>query len=1164
MAYAYAFIAIVAVALIQTAVAYMYPSEGPRLQDLKVMASTYGAVIPEPYGTVRTAGNLIWTSPIREVKTKKSAKGGSWYNEYTYFVDMAVCFAQGPVSAVRRMWADGKLIYDVTGQSKGVSSNKYRFRWYLGDEDQLQDPLIAAYEGVDRTPGHRGLCYLVAENFPLQDFGNRIPQFAAEVYVDLDGTGQGNETGQVTTVVYQAGTGIDATQSEFVADLEYGLTYTIGSNDAGTVKGLRRVQWDTGYEDKIVLSSDMGFEPYESILGTVDDSQISYVTATLSTGAIVAQMGGLSNYVPIVLLDPVSFQVIAQWPTTEYLNSHLFFYGFGAGLGEDPIPSNAAGPCAANGSYYGHIGRALGGCGIFYGPSMTLMGFAEIDHPVAITGTGSLNGDFWVLSNEPGETVGLYFADQLGNGLRYTFSYLDFGLEAPPTSMSARSIIYDQSDAGVICTIVVNSQTWLVKYALDSSSTVWTLRLPSGVNGNFGPSRILQGELAFTDGELYYAINTVDGTYIDRDADLYIAVDREDQPPGSYEDGDEGTPLDAPVNSAFQVYDSARRSLAVKGSDETKDAFLQLGLGLMKGTSLGSIVEQLLRRGGLQSKHMDLTPLYDIEVRGYGWAQATDVKNVIDELKRVYLFDLVESNGKIVATMRADGEDDTSIRIPQAVLGSTDMDALDYWKETRISEGDLPELMTLSFMNPDINFETNTQSAKRIANPIPTMYSRQRANVEANLVMTATEAKQQVHKMLYQQWKERTTHGTRLPWAYLHLDPSDIIRVALDDGRTYVERIHQTELGADFTTALETYGRDSGAYESDVEADTGGSGRQQTVQLATPARAFILNTPLLRDTDSSGGSYSRYYTALGSHSQSTYQGATLFQSMNDLDYEALYSEPEQVEWGVVNGRVPPPSHGDFSLDWETEIVITPAVDFFELESITDDELWSGLNLCVVGNEVLQFRDAEENDDGTWTIRNLLRARRGTEYAASAHSIGDAFIFLNNSTVEMQGDLIDARGQARYFKAVGSGLSVNDTPALQINYEPRDLMPYAVAQIQREFLSDGVEITWARRTRLGGNMQDGTGEVALNETYERYEVYLLAEAFDGDLSRGIPPVEFLAFKTVDAPQVSFSTAELEAEAIDVDLDTLNVVIYQLSDAVGRGFPSPRSIEPWRDS
>src|SRR5579864_541468 len=51
---------------------------------------------------------------------------------------------------------------------------------YSGDEAQGVDPLIQASEGVPNTPAFRGLCYAVWENFPLANFGNRIPNIRAE------------------------------------------------------------------------------------------------------------------------------------------------------------------------------------------------------------------------------------------------------------------------------------------------------------------------------------------------------------------------------------------------------------------------------------------------------------------------------------------------------------------------------------------------------------------------------------------------------------------------------------------------------------------------------------------------------------------------------------------------------------------------------------------------------------------------------------------------------------------------------------------------------------------------------------------------------------------------------------------------------------------------
>ena len=121
------------------------------------------------------------------------------------------------------------------------------------------------------------------------------------------------------------------------------------------------------------------------------------------------------------------------------------------------------------------------------------------------------------------------------------------------------------------------------------------------------------------------------------------------------------------------------------------------------------------------------------------------------------------------------------------------------------------------------------------------------------------------------------------------------------------------------------------------------------------------------------------------------------------------------------------------------------------------------------------------------------------------------------------------------------------------------MPYAPSDIRRSVESSGdVTVTWERRTRLGGNMQDGTGEVTLGETIEQYEAYVLAQPFSGDTSRGLPPASYRRFYSLTSPSFTYTQADQQADGYDVNLDTLNVVIYQLSAAVGRGFPGTRSI------
>ena len=51
--------------------------EGPRLQDARIQAATWGVAITRVYGTMRVAGNIIWTSGVRErVTTTSESEGG--------------------------------------------------------------------------------------------------------------------------------------------------------------------------------------------------------------------------------------------------------------------------------------------------------------------------------------------------------------------------------------------------------------------------------------------------------------------------------------------------------------------------------------------------------------------------------------------------------------------------------------------------------------------------------------------------------------------------------------------------------------------------------------------------------------------------------------------------------------------------------------------------------------------------------------------------------------------------------------------------------------------------------------------------------------------------------------------------------------------------------
>jgi hypothetical protein len=152
------------------------PRRGPRVGDLAVQTSTYGTQVPRLYGTMRVAGSVIWSTDLIENEQTNGAKGQPDVS-YNYTVSLAVALSSRPVTAIKRIWADGKLLRGEAGDLKVGGT----LRLATGSEEQDADPFIASVEGIDSTPAYRGLALAVFEGLELAEYGNRIPFFTFEV-----------------------------------------------------------------------------------------------------------------------------------------------------------------------------------------------------------------------------------------------------------------------------------------------------------------------------------------------------------------------------------------------------------------------------------------------------------------------------------------------------------------------------------------------------------------------------------------------------------------------------------------------------------------------------------------------------------------------------------------------------------------------------------------------------------------------------------------------------------------------------------------------------------------------------------------------------------------------------------------------------------------------
>lgn len=217
-----------------------------------------------------------------------------------------------------------------------------------------------------------------------------------------------------------------------------------------------------------------------------------------------------------------------------------------------------------------------------------------------------------------------------------------------------------------------------------------------------------------------------------------------------------------------------------------------------------------------------------------------------------------------------------------------------------------------------------------------------------------------------------------------------------------------------------------------------------------------------------------------------------------------------------------------------------------LSSVGFASMIASAQIAIIGDEIVSFRSATLNLDGTFTVRGFLRGRRGSEYAIGSHAIGDRFLVVDTATMIRVADTSASFGLSRLYRAVSSGLTTGNSQSF--TNIGSGLKPYSVVQIGGGRSSDGaVLISWVRRTRTSGEWRDGI-DVPLGETSEAYEVEIW-NAGRTSLLRTITGIT--------STNVVYSAAQQVADFGSVQ-SPIAISIFQLSSVIGRGYESRATV------
>ncbi len=489
--------------------------------------------------------------------------------------------------------------------------------------------------------------------------------------------------------------------------------------------------------------------------------------------------------------------------------------------------------------------------------------------------------------------------------------------------------------------------------------------------------------------------------------------------------------------------------------------------GRTSSRSLASVVEEIAARAGL--RHVDTSKLHGY-VSGYIVDQVADARSALQPLMLRYGFDAIERNGALIFRMR-DGLADTRIGMDHLVRDAESGTRLE---ETRASAAEIAGRVRLRFIQADGDFEVIAEEAV-----LPDDATHSVSTSEIPLAMTRAEGRAVTERWLSEARVSTDTVRLTLPPSQLALGAGDVI--GLDEtGGKGLFRIDRVEQMGN-TQRIDGVRIEPESYRPIHIPDSAPSVRPFVPPV--PVLPLFLDLPLM-----TGGEVP-HAPHLAVTARPWPGAVALHVGSSDANYRLDSLIEARATVGVLETALAPAPAG--LIDRGDGVTVRMLSG--QLESIDDDALLNGANLCAIGDgtsdgwELVQFRDAVLVGPNTYILSHRLRGQLGTEAAGAQGWVEDTFIVMLDG-IPNQINLADSmRRRAQHYRIGPAGRPVDD-PSFQheiVAFEGVGLRPYSPAHLRGLRSPDGaIDVSWIRRTRIDGDRWD-TPEVPLGEESESY-------------------------------------------------------------------------------
>jgi len=539
--------------------------------------------------------------------------------------------------------------------------------------------------------------------------------------------------------------------------------------------------------------------------------------------------------------------------------------------------------------------------------------------------------------------------------------------------------------------------------------------------------------------------------------------------------------------------------------------------------TLQDTVSDICLLSGLSESQFDVTALSSITrpVRAFANSSVSSARTVLDLLAGCYQFEAVLAD-KLYFKPRGSSPV-TTITFDEFGVMVDSTNPPDPLPLTQANELEIPAQLALTYVNVDSDYQTDTQYSDRLLTGMESTSATQ-----VPLGFTADEAKQIADCTLLDKAVSALSTTITLDTSRAALQPTDVILLTGDDASTYRMRIvKRTDSGGVTTLACVA---DDASVLAQSGATSGGTASQTTVAALATTSLELMDIPLLRDADNTPG---HYVAVKGSNASWT--NCALYDSPDNV----TFTQNTIISGGAVMGSCTTTlgnwTGGNFADEANT---LTVSVGDGQLYSATHEGMLSNTatNAALVGGEIIQFREAALVSAGVYTLRGLLRGRRGTEAAMAGHASGERFVLLSSSGLRFVSHATSDLGRTIYYKAASASQKLSAVTSQNLTFQSQNLKPFRPVNQRVNTENGDTVISWDRRTRVAENWL--LGSVPLGESVEAWEI---------DVLSGSTRKRTLTSATAS---VTYTNAQRYAD-FGGAAATVEFAVYQVSAYVGRG-------------